>query len=177
MSLLSDIVTAIQKELKYFFLTSKGTVILDTELKEDFTCNLPLCIFSIKSAPESARLPGNGVTRMDWEFSLRIYPYEPNAYNSDDGGYSASLLSIVDDLRNHFENEQWLVQEMVSLTTNYSLRITYNGTTEAESLPLENGECVGFKHMFNTIAIDRTIESTTNMLITDEGISGDVEFT
>ena len=60
MSMISDIVNGLMKELKTYFL-SGGTCILDTELTDDFTVQgFPLCVVELSDAPESARLPGTG---------------------------------------------------------------------------------------------------------------------
>lgn len=174
--ILSDIISALTKELKYFFLDKQGTVLLDTELQGDITASFPLCILEISEAPESARLPGNGFTRMDWSFGIRIYAFEPNAYNSDDGGYSASLMQIVDDVRVHFSNEVWLVQEMKDLTTNYAFRLTYGGTVKAESLEIAEKVALGYKHTFESIAIDSNTRNDTDNENTTNVNSGTVVF-
>ena len=91
MSMFSDIITGLQKEMKAFWLNTNGNVVLNTELHDDFEASFPLCIIDIDSAPDRGRLPGVGATRMEWDFALRCHVFEPNAYNSDDGGYSASF--------------------------------------------------------------------------------------
>jgi hypothetical protein len=177
MAMLPDIIIALTKELKYFFLDKNGTCILDTELSDDITASFPLCILDVSDAPDSARLPGNGVTRMEWNFSLRIYAFEPNAYNSEELNYSANLLQIIDDIRNFFENESWATQEMNDLLTNYGLRITYEGTTKAENIQIGEKLCMGFRHHFSSIAIDQNTEHDTYMDITADGENtGEIDF-
>lgn len=170
MSMLSDFVQAITKETRTFMSSYNGTVILDTEIKgDDFSANFPLVILGFDSAGESGRLPGIGATRMDWDFSLRVYAFEPNAYNSDDGGSSAQLLTVIDDIRVHFENEVWMIQEMVDLTTNYGFRCTYQGTNPAEPMTTNEGICMGYKHSFASIAIDLNTNANTDNVNTGAG--------
>ena len=94
------------------------------------------------------------MTRIDWNFGIRIYSYEPNAYNSDDGGYSASLLSIVDNLRDYMEVEKWTTAEMAALQTTYAMRITFTGIDRAENLIITEKICMGYRLSFESIAID-----------------------
>ena len=177
MSMLSDIIIALQKEMKAFFLSTGGTYLLDTELQDDITASFPLCILDVSDAPDSARLPGNGVTRMEWNFGLRIYSWEPGAYNPDDGGYSAGLLQIVDDLRNYMENEVWATQEMKDLLTDYGFRLTYMGTSKAEPLQMGEKLCLGYKHLFGTIVVEEaTAHDTYPLDIDTVSVSGEIDF-
>ena len=166
-----DFVSAITKELMEFFSDKNGTVILNAELGHDFAFSAPLCVIEVEDAPESARLPG-GATRYELNFSIKIYPFEPNAYNSSDQGYSAALLEIVEQVRWQIENEVWITSEMIELTTNYAFRITYNGTTRAEPLETEAGLCMGFRHGFMTIAYEMDTVSQTTITSTGGTISG-----
>lgn len=175
MTLLPSLITALQKECKYLFMTNNGTVIFDEGL-EDYSGSLPILLIQLEDSNESARLSGNGVTRQDYEIYFSVYPFEPNSMNSDDQGYSASLTQIIDDVRTHFVCEIWLVQEMVDLTTNFAFRMTYQGTGKASPLAMEKGLCIGYKHHFSSIAIDNDTTSSTNMIMTDEGVSGEVDF-
>lgn len=159
---LSDLITAMTKELQTFFADLSGTVILDTGLAQDISGSLPLCIFCIEDSGDSAHLPGQGITRMDYELYFKIYPFEPNSYLSNDSGYSASLADVIDNLRNHLNSEIWLCQEMIDLTTNYAFRIEYQGTTKAEPLQMEAGLCIGFNHHFSSIAFDNTTQDGAN---------------
>ncbi len=176
MKITSNIINAIMKELKYLFLDQAGTVILDTNLKDDATYDFPLCIFELPDAPESARLPGNGRTRIDFDFSLRIYVYEPNAYNEDDGGYAVTLLDIIDTIREYFENETWATQEMVDLTTNFGFRLTFGGINKAESIQVEDKTVMGYRIAFNTIAYDTATDSTYNITATAITETGTIVF-
>ena len=176
--ILSDIIHAIQEELKYFFLDKQGTVILDTELSDDASYDFPLCIIEVEDDMESGRLPGNGLTRIDLNFTFRVYAFEPGAYNESDGGYSTSLLDIIDKVRQYFENETWYTQEMVDLTTNYGFRLTFGGTSKAEPLANQEGKiAMGRRITFMSIAYDQETSSTYLMDITQKGTnSGTVVF-
>ena len=175
---LSDLIAAITKELKYLFIEKAGaTVIFDTGLNGDYAGSLPICIFSIEDSNESAQLSGNGITRQDYELYFKIYPFEPNAFLSDDGNYSSDLAQVVDDLRVHFTTEDWIVQEMKDLTTNYGFRMSYQGTGKAEPLTMAEGLCLGFSHHFSTIAIDQnTAHDTYPLDINTVNVSGEVDF-
>jgi hypothetical protein len=167
--ILGDIVHAIQTELKYLFLDREGSVIIDTDLKDDIAYNMPLCIIEIGDGAESARLPGNGISRLDFDFALRVYNYEPNAYNEDDGGYATSLLDIVDIVRNYFENEAWQTQEMVDLTSKYGFRLTFTGLNKAESLQSDDKIIMGYRIMFSTIAFDQLTNTYNDYIPTSPG--------
>ena len=173
--MLPDIIIGLQKEMKAFWLSTNGNVILNTELHDDFEANFPLCIIDIDSAPDSAYLPG-GATRMEWNFSLSVYCFEPNAYNSDDGGYSANLLHIIDDLRALFKKEIWMTAEMQDLLTNYGFRVTYMGDLAAPSLTIADKVVKGIKLDFTSIAIDMDSFSSTDMEDDIQTVSGDVVF-
>jgi len=176
MKITGAIINALMKELKYLFFDREGTVILDTELKDDMSYNFPLCILEIPEAGESARLPGNGVTRLDYDFALRVYNYEPNAYNEDDDSYSVTLLDIIDIVRVHFENETWITQEMINLTTNYAFRLTFGGINRVEPLQDEEKLIMGYRLTFNTIAVDQETDSTTDMTVTAATETGTIVF-
>lgn len=167
----NDIVSALMKELKYFFIDKGGNAILNTELNNDFTFTAPLCVLDVKDSGDSGRLPG-GATRYELNVDFRIYPLEPNAYNSDDGNYSTDLIKIVDQLRQHFEKELWLVQEMKDLTTNYAFRLTYMGTFRDESLSSEEGQILGFRHSFTSIAYDFETLGSTDLTTSNQTASG-----
>jgi hypothetical protein len=165
----SSIVSALMSELKYLFLDREATIVLDTMLKDDMSYHFPLCVLEIPEAGESARLLGNGMTRLDYNFALRVYNYEPNAYNEDDEGYGVTLLDIIDIVRVHFENEVWKTQEMVNLTTNYGFRLTFGGIEKVEPLQDEEKMIMGYRLTFNTIALDSETASTTNITISQAG--------
>jgi len=166
----SSIISALMSELKYLFLDRNGTVILETHLKNDISYNMPLVILKISNASNSARLLGNGLTRFEPDIIFRIHNYEPNVYNEDDGGYSVTLVDIIDIVRVHFENEVWKTQEMVDLTTNFGFRMTFDGGPD-EDEPIESGQklTMGFRINFSTISLDSETASTTDITISQAG--------
>lgn len=175
--ILSDITHALLQELKYLFADRGGTYILDTNLKEDAAYSFPLCILELGDGSESARLPGNGATRIDLDFSFRVYNYEPDAYNDEDANNATSQLDIIDTIRNYFENEKWTTQEMVDLTTNYGFRLTMTGgITKAEQIQAEEKIIMGYRINFSSIAIDPGTNSSNPMLDQSGAISGMVVF-
>ena len=159
---LSDLITALSNELKSFFSDVNGSIIFDTGLGQDISASLPLCIFCLDTADESAHVSGQGATRMDYEITFSIYPWEPNSYLSDDNGYSASLADIVDNLRSFLEIGNWQTDEMKALLTNYGFRMEYQGTSKADALSMAEGLCLGFKHRFSSIAFDNSTSDTSN---------------
>lgn len=173
---LPDAINGLMRELKSYFTNIKGNAILDTEMGEDFTTDFPLCICELSDAPESARLPGNGVTRLDWNFSLRVHAFEPGAYNADDGGYSASLMQIVDNLRVYFEMENWATDEMKALVTNYGFRVTSDGISKAENLSVNEGISMGYRLNFVSIAIESATNQTNDYPATNQTQTGTVVF-
>ena len=167
----NDIVSALMKELKYFFSDKGGNAILNTELNNDFTFTSPLCVLDVRDAGNSGRLIG-GVTKYEPDIDFRVYPLEPNAYNSDDGNYSTDLIKIVDLVRQHFSNEIWLTDEMKALMTNYGFRMSYMGTSRDESLASEEGQILGFKHTFSSIAYDFETLGSTDLTTSNQTASG-----
>ena len=170
--ILSDITHALLQELKYLFVDIGGTFLLDTSLKEDVAYNMPLCILELGDGGESARLPGNGATRIDLDFSFRVYNYEPDAWNEEDAKFATSQLDIIDTIRNYFENEKWTTQEMVDLTTNYGFRLTFMGINKAESLQDEEKIILGYRINFSSIAIDGGTNSSYQMVDGEGTVTG-----
>ena len=173
---LPDFVSALTKELKYFASSNNMTVILDTELGGDYSASIPLCVICIEDDEESARLSGNGITRMDYNIQFYIYSLEPNAYSSEDGGSSALLLKIVDDLRNYLLIEKWQVQEMIDLTTNYGFRMQFQGAGKAPTLETEKGLCIGRALKFASIAFDQQTNASNDYLNSNQTTTGSVVF-
>lgn len=176
MSFLPDAINGLMRELKNYFTNIKGNAILDTEMGEDFTTDFPLCIAELNDAPDSARLPGNGASRLDYNFSLRVHAFEPNAYNSSDDGYSASLMQIVDDLRIYFTMEDWATDEMKTLVTNYGFRVTFDGITKAENLSVNEGISMGYRLNFVSIAIEAATNQSNDYPSANQSVSGTVVF-
>jgi len=167
--ILGDIVHAIVEECKYLFLDMNATVILDTQLDSEKVYDMPLCIIEIGDDSESGRLPGNGITRFDLNFSLSVYNYEPNAYNDSDNGYATSLLDITDTVRNYFENEKWTTQEMVNLTSSYGFRLTFQGSNKAQDLVNDDNIVMGRTINFNSIAFDQNTNSSNDIVLASGG--------
>lgn len=174
--ILSDITHALLQELKYLFADFQGTFILDTHVKEDVAYNFPLCILELGDGSESARLPGNGLTRIDLDFSFRVYNFEADAYNEEDENYSTSLMDIIDTIRNYFENETWTTQEMVDLTKNYGFRLTFMGINKAESLQSEDKVIIGYRINFSSVAFDNNTNSTYEMMDSSGTVNGTIVF-
>jgi hypothetical protein len=149
-----DITHALLEEIKYF-LNGQGTFILDTQIKDDMEYSFPLVILELGDAGESSRLPGNGISRIDYDVAFRVYNYEPNAYSDDDGGYSSSLLDIIDKTRDFFCNEIWQTNEMKALTDKYGFRMEFQGMNKAEPMPANDTMVMGYRLNFSTIGFDQ----------------------
>jgi hypothetical protein len=171
----ADIIHAIQTEIKYY-LDGVGSYVLDTNLANDISFALPLIVIEIKQAPDSARLPGNGITRIDYDIVFRVYNFEPGAYNDEDGGYSASLMDFIDATRQYLCNEVWQTNEMKAITDNYGFRMEFQGIQDAEPLEGEETLYLGQKLTFASIAFDQTTNSTYDMLDQSGTITGNVVF-
>jgi hypothetical protein len=170
-----DIIHAVLEEIKYF-LNGQGTYILDTQIKEDIEYEFPLIIFEFGDGGDSARLPGNGITRIDYDIALRIYNFEPNAYSDEDGGYSSSLLNIIDNVRVFFCNENWQTNEMKALTDKYGFRMEFQGLNKAEPISANDNLVMGYRLLFATIAFDQLTNSTYDMTFGSGNIAGSVVF-
>ena len=173
MQITGSILSAILAEIKYL-LGGTGTYILNTQLSAEKTYEMPLCILDMPSAIESAQLPGNGLTRMDFSFTLKVYNYEPNAYDSDDAGYSLALLDIIDTIRNFFVNSNWQTNEMQNLATNYGFRMTFSGVANAETLADNENIILGYSLQFETVAYDQTTAASNLETLTDDVTGGTI---
>ncbi len=171
----SAIVSAVLKEIKYF-LDNEGTYLFDTQLEPDKLYALPLIIFDLGEASESARLPGNGITRLDYDLSFRVYNFEANAFDSDDSGYSASLIDWFDNIRQHFENEVWLTADITNLTTNYAFRMEFQGMNKAEPILQNENLVLGYKFNFASISVDQVTSSYVDMVENAFNATGTVVF-
>lgn len=174
--MIAEIINGITQELLYFVKDNEGMVILDTNLQEDMSFSFPLIIIRTNGSPESARLPGNGLTRIDWSLIFDVYTQEPDAYINDDTTGSTSHLSFSDLIRNHLESENWKTQLMVNLTANYGFRMTYSGTSQAPQLQTDDKTYLGYSHNFETIGFDSTIAYTQDMTDDTQTVVGEVEF-
>jgi hypothetical protein len=153
-----DIITAIQAEAQA--LTSDtgafvGQVILKTDFKDtgEITYTMPLLMLDIMDGPESTPFCG-GAHKIDWNFGLDIYNYEPNAYGDDTSGYSGSLLDVIDLVRQHFSLRSWLTAGMTALESNYGFRLTLAGIHKASALKYKDGIIMGYRIHFESMAID-----------------------
>lgn len=175
--MISEIIYALKKELKVFSGDNDScTIIFDTELKDDVVFSLPLIIIEYDESSESARLPGNGITRMDYPIRVRVYMQEPDAYIDDETTGSTSYLNFADDVRNYLSNEQWQTQTMVDLTTNFGFRLTYVGTSKAQDLPTGEKMLKGMQHNFDTISFDQTINASNPITETSQTVTGTMTF-
>jgi hypothetical protein len=170
-----DIIQAITNEVKYF-LEGKGSYVLDTNLRNDITYSLPLVVIKVKPSQDSARLPGNGITRMGYDIIFDVYNYEPGSYNNDDGGYSSSLMDFIDSFRVFMCSENWLTNDMIALTSNYGFRMEFQGIQDAEPLEGNDTLYLGQKFTFDAIAFDNLTNATYDFPDDSGTISGTIVF-
>lgn len=160
--MIGEILQAVMNECTEFYKDKGGSFILKTDFanKNLPTYSMPLCLCDLIDAEESGQFIG-GVTRMDWRFGINSYNYQPNTTNEDDGGYSTSLLNVIDDIRQHFSKGIFLTQGMADILENYGFRFTLSGIMTADALD-EDGLVMGYKIIFDSISID----TNTNPLAT-----------
>ena len=171
----ASIITALLGEIKYF-LNGVGTYILDVDVKDDIAYEMPLVIFELGDGGLSSGLPGNGITRMDYDISFRIYNFEPNMYDDVDGGFSAGLLDIIDKVRVFLCNEVWLTNEMKALTDNFGFRMEWQGLTKAEPIQSNENLVMGYKLNFESISFDQLTNASYDMLDQSGTVTGTVTF-
>lgn len=150
--MIGEILQAVIDECKS--LNTEGTNLLKTDYKMDklLTYSMPLCLIDLLSAPESEQMIG-GATKMDWDFAIKVYHYEPNAYLGEDGGYSTSLLNILDTFRQHFSMKIWNCDSMAYVVENYGIKFTFLGINNAEPID-PDGLKMGYAIGFGTVAFD-----------------------
>jgi len=168
--ILGDIIYAITEECKYFLLGQGGTAILDTDLKQPYTDLMPLVVVEVENAGDSAQLPG-GWTRFDLDIAFNVYNYQPGAY--DNSVISASLLDIIDQIRQFFEKGIWQTNFMINLTTNYGFKILYMGQNKAPQIEGSEGIISGWKLNFSSVALDMGTSSYQNELEETQNITGE----
>ena len=130
------------------------------------TYSMPFVIIDLVDAPDSQQWLG-GVTKMEWNFALNVYNYYPNGYLDDATGTSEDLINIIDSIRQHFSQRQWITAQMPQILSDYGTRFTLSGVDKADQLESPDGLTIGFRIIFDTVSIDdatdSVIESTSNL--------------
>jgi hypothetical protein len=133
-----------------------GTAILNTDYSSDKlrSYSMPLILLDMMDGPESRQFLSGG-TSIDWAFSLNTYNQAPAAYGDDvpNDGYSASLLDLIDEIRQHFSLRMWLTPAMTEIETNYGFKFTFGGISRADKLE-GDGLIMGWRLVFESMAID-----------------------
>jgi hypothetical protein len=174
--MIGDILNAILGECRAFLADTNtdnpadiGTVILKTDFKSDklATYSMPLLLLDMLDGPESRQFLGGG-TSMDWVFALNSYNHSPDAYADDaiNTGYSADLLDIIDDIREHFSFGVWITEAMTGIEDNYGFRFTMGGIHKADLLQ-GDGVVMGWRIVFDSMAVDQVtdlVEPSTEAL-------------
>lgn len=155
--MIGEIIDAVIKEIQALFDDTNSTVALKTGFNTDnlVAYKMPLLLLDIPDGTETGMYHG-GVTHADWLFALNSYSYEPDAYGDDLSGFSTSLLNITDEIRRHFSFEVWKTQAMYDIRNNYGFRYTLSGLLPADALVGPQGLIMGYKIVFDSIAIDMT---------------------
>jgi len=167
--MIGEIMQAVIDECKKFYEGKGGTFILKTDYDSTQLTNytMPLCLFDVVEAPDSYQFIG-GATNMGWLFAMNSYNYSPNPTAEDDGGYSSSLLNVVDDIRRHFSIGIWLTAGMTAIAENYANSMMLSGVMPGDALD-RDGLIKGFKVMFDTASIDTdtaSVKPSTEVLET-----------
>lgn len=162
--MIGEILDAVIKECRTFIDANpdyaKATVIHKTDFKTANleTYGMPLLLLDVPDAVDTGMYCG-GVSHADWQFLFGSYNYQPDAYTDDQTGYSTNLLNIIDQVRQHFSfGAPWLTQGMYDVQTNYGFRFTLSGILPADALE-GDGLVVGYKMIFDSIAIDMTTDA------------------
>ena len=157
--MIGEILQAVMNECKAFYSDKGGTFILKTDYEPSNlpSYTMPLCLLDLLEAPESGQCIG-GLTKMDWLFALNSYNYQPNPTNDEDGGYSANLLNVVDEIRRHFTKGRFLTQGMTDILNNYGFRCTLSGLMPGDALD-QDGLVMGYKVVFDSVSFDVETES------------------
>lgn len=165
--MIGEIIDAVIKEARALFIDNGGTVILKTNYKASNlpSYTMPFLLVDLVDGADSGQYAG-GVTHADWMFAFNSYNYEPNSYIDDESGYSSGLLNVIDSIRQHFSVGIWLTAGMTSIVNNYCFKFTLSGITSAEAID-ENGLVMGYKIVFDSIAIDNKtnyVDASKNVL-------------
>lgn len=156
-----EILEAILNEIKAMIGGKGGTLLLKTNYKpKDLpSYTMPLYLIHLVAAPESYEYPG-GLTKMEWQWALNSYNYEPNEAVDDDNGYSTGLLDVIDDVRRHFSNyAAFLTPGMATILDKYGFRFTFMGITEADVID-ESGLEMGFRIAYDCVSFDSDTVAT-----------------
>ena len=155
------IIQGILDECQELFKDTGATVLLNTHFSpENFPLyKLPVLILDISESPEIDQYIG-GVTRMDWNFSFKVYMYEPNPGVDIDNEYSTSLLNHIDDIRRHFTGKEILSDNYQYIIDNYNFILTLNGIDPAPAIT-KDGLTIGFTISFQSTSIDT---ETSNLI-------------
>jgi hypothetical protein len=155
--MIGEILDAVLKECRALFDGTGATVILKTDFDSSnlLGYGMPLLLLDMPDGIDTGMYPG-GVTHVDWQFAFNSYNYEPDAYVDDKSKYSTSLLNFIDEIRRHFSFEVWKTADMNAIRDQYGFRYTLSGITPADALIDGNGLIMGYKIVFDSIAIDTT---------------------
>lgn len=175
--MLGQITKAIIDEIKALLSGTGATVLLKTNFLTKKMPDNPgnFVLLDIDAAPDSVQYPG-GLSRVDYNWSLGSYNYQPDAYNDDETDYSTSLMNFIDTIRQHFsvclpgalpisgDTNLWLTQGMTDIFNTYGFFFTLSGITIADAIEQE-GLMFGFKIGFFSTAFDNTTMFTENDIV------------
>lgn len=156
--MLDDIVNALHTEMHEFLQTlpdGGGQVVLMTDFLEgkEITAVMPLVLLEVIPGEDSSQY-GGGLTKMYYMIAFNSYHYMPDAYGDELAtGYSTGLLKVIDMIRQHLSNEQWLTAGMTNILNNYGYRFTLSGISQASEIP-KDGLKIGHRIHMNSVSFD-----------------------
>lgn len=155
--MLGQIINAFSIELQKLFADTGITILRDTDQDEgDLSAHtIPVVILDLLNSDETDQSVG-GATAAQYDWTIRAYVYDSNAYLSDDSGFSASAYDLIDTIKNHFALQKWLSDEFIEIVNTYSFKLCLNGTQSAPKMKHGNGIIPGRQINYKSSAIDTT---------------------
>jgi hypothetical protein len=152
--MIDEILDAVLNECKALLTDTGGTVLFKTNYKPANLPNytMPLILCDLYESEDAKQLLG-GASLLDWMFALNSYNYEPDAYVSEETGYSTSLTKVIDDVRRHFSKGDWLTTDMTGIVEKYGFKFTLSGILPADALD-QDGLVFGKRIVFDSVSID-----------------------
>lgn len=158
MKLKGEIIYAFTQELKALFDDGSVTILVKTNNKsgEQPTYKFPLVELDMQPGTDSGEFIG-GLTMEDYHAVFSVYNFQQGT-PEDDTDYSATLIDIVDVVRQKFLNfATFLSPEMSTAFNAYGMKLTYAGSGEAHPLEHADGLAEGTAIHFYVVAMDNTV--------------------
>jgi hypothetical protein len=173
--MISDYIKATEVEMLKLFENTGTSVLRDTGFDEN---NMPVhqngcVVIRLNGLPDSHQLLG-GTTKLifDWSFICMVLDANPTIAEDNDVSYT--VYDIVDTIMRHFNNKEWLTDEMKEQNSENSYKLEYQGTGKTETLSSQTGCIVGFEIKYTGIALDKF---TVNPKLSEETLQKVIDIT